>query len=457
MWVLAPVPAFLGEGHGLVRLEPFAVNQALVWCEQFGHRHVKGRAVAEVVHVLHSPLAVGLLAHQDRPATGLQRASDDLRAAGRPAIHQDHEGQVHRRPTRPGGVEALRAILAPLVDHRTAIQELAGDAHSDVQKAPGVPPQVQDQVLGSGLPQFAQGLQEFRLRPLAEEGDVDVACVRQVLHEVPFHRGCLNLLPPDGELQVLARALAVHGDVHSSPHRPPHEGHHLVHRKPLYGGSIHGEEHVALLHAGSLRGLPLHGREGDRPILPLLHPGPDAAEVAAEGVPLQFARARLHQDGVGVVQDCQDTADGRVGESLALRQISIEVMFEDVPRLPEQGEPLPLVCLRAPRRGWRELHQVPPVAEEPVGHEPRAVGRSESQADEGKEQHKLSLVHPGTRSPIRFDRTVRQALGHCNTGVGERQTCWSLRISSSQSWRASSGLGVKSWNTSRRVRRELRA
>ena len=64
-------------------------------------RQLQGLSVPQRDHRLHRALAEGALAHECGAPVVAQRASDDLRARRRAAVHQHHDGPARAAGRRP--------------------------------------------------------------------------------------------------------------------------------------------------------------------------------------------------------------------------------------------------------------------------------------------------------------------------------------------------------------------
>src|SRR5262249_26695190 len=93
-------------------------------------------AAVEVLDVLHAPLAVGALTHDDRPLVVLQAGRDDLAGAGAHAVDQAD----HREAQLAAARDALHAVLQPQprpthADDRPLVDEQVADLPGALQQA----------------------------------------------------------------------------------------------------------------------------------------------------------------------------------------------------------------------------------------------------------------------------------------------------------------------------------
>ena len=89
--------------------------------------------------------AKGGRADQGRPPGVLQGAGDDLSRAGSALVDQDHHRDGGRNPAWLDRNEFRHPLGVLFLEHRTALQELAGDPFGFAQQAARVVAQVKDQ------------------------------------------------------------------------------------------------------------------------------------------------------------------------------------------------------------------------------------------------------------------------------------------------------------------------
>ncbi len=317
--------------------------------------------------MLHRPLAEGLFADQAGAAVILQRAGDDLRAAGRRRVHQDRQRPVEGQAAACGVVGLLLAVLTLLVQHHATGQELAGHVHRSEQRAAGIVAQVEDQPGRPLLPQVAQGILQLVGGALADEANGHVAGLRFLFQQAVFDGGQLDRLPFDLELQQFLHLGPADGQLDSAAHGAPDQRHHVILGHAHGVLTVHGDDDVALLDAGQRRRRVLHRREHDVAFLVLAHPGADAAEVTPQLVPLQLPGLRLHENGVGVLEAGYHAVCSAIGPLHIGGLIAQEFAVQEVPRFPERAEALGL-CLAGLGAG---------AADEPVGAETGQIRAAE--------------------------------------------------------------------------------
>src|SRR5829696_4341719 len=259
-----------------VRLDAGLAYKVAIGGEPLGDAEQDSRSVPEDELREHRPRTEGGLPDHGGSVVVAQGAGQDLRARGRPSVHQDRN-----RDTR--GVSATiyyldllalaRGVLAD-VDDATRLQEAPCHLDHLVQPAPRVVPEVKDKALGAGGTRLLEGLMELLGAVVREGGQAHLRHVA-LRDEPPRGHGRLDLGALEVEDALLASARD--GELDLGALRPLDLIDDVPHVLAAHALTVHGDHDVAGLDPSPPRGRAFYRGDDDHlaVLLVKLDPDPD--------------------------------------------------------------------------------------------------------------------------------------------------------------------------------------
>src|SRR2546426_7998385 len=321
-------------GHDAGRLDRAAARR-----EVARGRQAQRRAVVERQDGLHRALAEGLRAEDEGALVVLERARDDLRGAGAPAVHQHDHREVGPRAGLVREV-LLFLVLEPAVgvDDEARVEEEVGHLDRLGEEAARIVAQVEDQAL-----EPARLLVEALERPL----EVVVGALLELRHahvavalveHLRLDALDLDDLARQRDVEELGHVLALQGERHLGLLRAAHLLDRVHQRQVLGELALDLQDLIAGLDPGAVGGRVLDGRDDGQDAVAVRDLDAEAAE-AALGVDLELLVEVRRQVGAVRVEGGKHPVDGALDQLLGLDLADV-VLLDDGEDVGEGLEPL---------------------------------------------------------------------------------------------------------------------